>query len=92
MPQKEKTMSDSDYRAYQVMIETTRLLNIAKEALHSAANISRDGLTKKQKAYIKKSIKEDAEFKMKIKKDVELIEALAHGALRNLIDRELPKV
>jgi RNA-binding protein YhbY len=87
-----KTMSKSEYRAFQVMAETTRLLNSAKETLHAAVNISRDGLTKQQRAYIKKSIKEDGEFKIEIKRNVELIGAFAHGALRNLIDRELPKV
>lgn len=87
-----KPMSKSEYRAFEVMAETTRLLNSAKETLHAAVNISRDGLTKTQKAYIKKFIKKDGEFTIKIKKDVELIEAFAHGTLRNLIDRELPKV
>lgn len=86
-----KTMTNSEYRAFQIIAETARLLNSAKETLHTACNISRDGLTKQQKAYIKKSIKEDGEFKIKIKKDIELINAFGNGALRNLIDRESEK-
>lgn len=86
---KEKTMSNSEYRAFQVMAETTRLLKSAKETLHAAANISRDGLTPKQTSYIKKMIKEDGEFTIQIKKDVKLIEAFSHSVQRNLIDRKV---
>lgn len=82
------TEEKTKIRAMQIMAQTIKLLGAARDTLHAAANISHDGLTDKQKSYIKKTIKEDGEFKMNIKKDVELINAFAQGALRNLMDRE----
>jgi len=76
-------------RAMQIMSQTVKLLGAARDTLHAAANISHDGITTKQKEFIKKMIKEDGEFTLQIKKDVELINAFANGTQRNLIDREL---
>lgn len=71
------------------MAQTVKLLSAVRDTPHAASNISHDGITPKQKAYIKKWIKEDGEFKLQIKNDIELINSFANGTKNNLMYREL---
>lgn len=90
MPRKstKKRMTEAEIKAVQVIYTTKRLLESAQKILLTASIISRDGLSKKQKEYIKSEIKKDGEFKIDIKNDVKVIESCAKNTLRNLIDRE----
>ena len=93
MPRKsaKKELNASEMQALNVMINTKRLLESAKTILMAASIMSRDGLSKRQREYIKSEIKKDGEFKINIKKDIELIEACAKNTQRNLMDREIGK-